>query len=485
MTNQNFNYEPQVDDSRKPDSHHDEPRHHPRDKTLHIAPMLDVSNREFRKLLRILSKKCVLWTEMVVDDTIAHTDNLNAHLGFDEETHPIVCQIGGNSPELCGQATQTVEEYGYDEVNLNIDCPSDRVSGEREFGAVLMKKVDTAVAVVQAMKQNARGPISIKCRIGIDEFDDLEYVSEFIRRLQPVCKRFYLHARICILGGLTPAQNRKVPPLNYPRVYTLCKLFPDCEFWINGGIPGLKAAKLMCFGSKACGEPIPNHSEHMVPCRLCDFTNGSCIVPPDISPTNLRGCMLGRPARENPSMFWDVDRYFYGEMSNPCRNRREVLDKYCEYLERMYPRRCCDRDERLTVNVPAPDVIMEAPYCPICREMYTGGESDESERCVAIVPPSADRSEVKINSRVLGRCLTPVQGIFFGLPKAKAFRRACHILGRDWAVRNCGPAFILKKAMKSVPAYMLDDDFLKTEDLVDVPIHASPSSSSDCCTGNR
>lgn len=135
----------------------------------------------------------------------------------------------------------------------------------------------------------------------------------------------------------------------------------------------------------------------------------------------------------------------------------------------------------MTIDIPAPDVIVEAPYCPICREMYATGETDKSERCVAIIPPPTDRSEVKINSRVLSRCLTPVLGIFFGLPKAKAFKRACHLLGRDWAVRNCGPAFILRKAMKSVPSYMLDDDFLKTEDLVDVPIHASPSSESDCC----
>ena len=139
----------------------------------------------------------------------------------------------------------------------------------------------------------------------------------------------------------------------------------------------------------------------------------------------------------------------------------------------------------MTIDIPAPDVIMEAPYCPICREMYTGGETDKTDRCAAIVPPPTDRSEVKVNSRVLSRSLTPVLGIFFGLPKAKAFKRACHLLGRDWAVRNCGPAFILREAMKSVPSYMLDDDFLKTEDLVDVPIHASPSSESDCCIANR
>jgi hypothetical protein len=286
------------------------------------------------------------------------------------------------------------------------------------------------------------------------------------------------------LGGLTPEQNRKVPPLNYPRVYTLCELFPDCEFWINGGISGLKAAKSICYGSKACGIPIPSQNEHVVPCQLCGFSNGSCIAPPTISPPNLRGCMLGRAAMDNPSMFWDVDRYFYGEMSNPCRNRREVMDKYCKYLERMYPRRCCDQDERMTVNVPAPDVIMEAPYCPICREMYTGGETDKNERCAGIVPPPTDRSEVKISSRVIDRSLKPVLGMFFGLPKSKTFRRTCDKLSRDLAARNCGPAFILREAMKSVPVEILDQDLVKTEDLDEtgVPVHASPWN--ECCKTN-
>ena len=453
-------------------------------KSLHIAPMLDVSTLEFRQLMRIMSNRCVLWTEMVVDETIAYSDVLDVHLGFGEETHPIICQIGGNNPELCGRGTKIIEEYGYDEVNLNVDCPSNRVSGVREFGAVLMKKVDTTLAVVESMKENARGPISIKCRVGIDDFDDLDYVAEFIRRLQPVCKRFYLHARIAILGGLTPEQNRKVPPLNYPRVYTLCELFPDCDFWINGGISGLKAAKSICYGSEACGILIPSHSEHVVPCRLCGFSNGSCIAPPAISPSNLRGCMLGRAAMDNPSMFWDVDRYFYDLESNPCRNRREVLDKYCEYLERMYPRRCCDRDSRVTVNISAMGVIMDAPFCAMCRDMCCAPDSDESKPCLEIAAKPADKSEVKISSRVIDRSLKPILGIFFGLPKSKTFRRTCDKLSRDLAVRNCGPAFILREAMKSVPVEILDQDLVKTEDLdeTEVPVHASPWI--ECCKTN-
>lgn len=216
-------------------------------KELHVAPMLDYSKREFRKLFSILSTRLVLWTDMVVDDTIAHSKQLHDILEPDRNLqNRQVCQIGGNCPELCGNATQVVELiYGYDEVNLNIDCPSDRVSGEREFGAALMKNVETAYSVLESMQRNVepvkgRGtktPVSIKCRIGVDDWDDFDFIASFIERLRPVCRRFYLHARKCVLNGLFSArQNRSVPPINYPRVYALCRKFPDVDFWINGGI---------------------------------------------------------------------------------------------------------------------------------------------------------------------------------------------------------------------------------------------------------
>lgn len=217
------------------------------EKELHIAPMLDYSKREFRKLFSILSTKLVVWTDMVVDDAVAHSETLDDILEPDRDLpNRQVCQIGGNSPELCGNATRVAELiYGYDEVNLNIDCPSDRVSGEREFGAALMKKVETAFIVLESMQRNTsssegegkKTPVSIKCRIGVDDFDNLDFISGFIERLRPVCQRFYLHARKCVLNGLYSArQNRSVPPINYPRVYALCRKFPDVDFWINGGI---------------------------------------------------------------------------------------------------------------------------------------------------------------------------------------------------------------------------------------------------------
>ena len=445
-------------------------------KSLHIAPMLHVSNREFRQLFRILSKKAVLWTEMVVDETLAFTKNVQEHLGYDTGTCPLVCQIGGNTPEYAKRATKLVEEFNYVEINLNVDCPSDRVSGKREFGAVLMKQKETCIRMLQAMQETARDiPISIKTRIGIDDYEDFDSMVDFIDTLRPFCKRFHIHARKCILKGLSPAQNRIVPPLNYPRVYALCRRFPDCDFYINGGIAGLRQAKLIVHGN---GDASEEHTG--APCVQCKASNGSCVAPPSPrAPSNLRGCMLGRAAMDNPCLFWDVDRYFYGEDSNPCQNRRQVLEQYCAYLERTYPRRCCDSDKRMTLKIPAPDIVRERECCPVCRNVY----GNENSTCVSDNHTEVELRKAKISSRVIDRSLKPVLGIFFGLPKAKMYRRVCDQLSRDMVVRNCGPGFILRMAMNVMPEEILDRAFVKTEDLSDADIvsHIAPRTGGSCC----
>mmetsp|Transcript_25538 Transcript_25538/g.43599 ORF Transcript_25538/g.43599 Transcript_25538/m.43599 type:complete len:533 (+) Transcript_25538:139-1737(+) len=470
-------------------------------KELHIAPMLNYSTREFRQLLRILSRRAVLWTEMVVDETVAHVSNLDEHLGFEPNTHPIVCQIGGNSPELCGGATSVVlEKYGYDECNLNIDCPSERVSGKREFGAVLMKKAELAKEIVKEMQNKANIPangtssnnnkVSIKCRIGVDDLDDLEFAAQFIETLQPVCKRFYLHARKCVLNGLMNArQNRSVPPLNYPRVYDLCRMFPDCDFWINGGIKKLEDARHIAYGTRvtAFSEDEENDAKkcdaqnlHQVPCQLCSIPNGSCIEPPTVAPSNLRGVMMGRAAIDDPCLFHDVDRYFFNEDTNPCKNRREVLERYCEYLERIYPRRCCDEDPRNSFEHPLPEVVMLRDYCEQCVDVYgpdldrsdilacshwsglsKNNYSEQSLGATTKDKKTKDKHKVKpkIASKIIARSLKPVQGIFNGVPNSRSFRRCCDELGQNVTVRNCGPAYILRKAMQSVPLNVLDLEF--------------------------
>ena len=448
---------------------------------------------------------------MVVDETIVYTPNLDEHLLIaSNQLHPIICQIGGRNVDYCTKAVKAVREYGYDEVNLNVDCPSGRVSGKRLFGAVLMAEEhqETCLEVVSAMKESSacelydrhddvdrkkksQIPISVKTRVGIQTddgqcHDNIKYVSNFLSQLHHHgCNRFVIHARICVIGGLlSPAQNRLVPPLNYPRVYELCRRFPDCEFVINGGIPGLKLARDLCFGiNDDCGKNDNENQHHVVPCKICNAPNGSCTAPPSnpqSTPSNLKGCMIGRACMENPSMFWDVDRYFYGMDDNPYHTRREVLDQYCLYLEETYPRRCCDDDDSVTMRIPCPKVDLPNWGCSICNDYYGSCNLDHDNEGMREESTSEQRGDdderkIKISSRVIDRSLKPILGIFFGLPKSKLFRRECDRLSRDKSIRNCGPGYIVRRAMSVMPQELLDLHFVKTEDLDFVPTHVSPS----------
>jgi tRNA-dihydrouridine synthase A len=446
----------------------------PRQKELHIAPMLDYSKREFRKLMSILSTRLVLWTDMVVDETIAHSSRLRDILEPDTDLpNRQICQIGGSSPEMCGDATRIVEVvYQYDEINLNLGCPSDRVSNDQAFGAYLMTKADAAVAVVRSMQQNASDgmPVSVKCRVGVDDMDDIEFVAGFVERMLPVCTRFYVHARKCVLSGLyNTKQNRTIPPLLFPRVYELCRRFPQAEFWINGGIRTLTEAKSICHGSTLpCHRPDRHRA---VPCESCNLPHGSCMTPPfgAAAPSNLRGCMMGRAAIDNPAIFWDADRYFYGLDENPCRNRRQVLERYCEYLEQLYPRRCCDLDEAITYGIPVPNVHRLCSYCPMCRPMYQKdcnhvGECGETDRLDPRNRGDGGGTKVKVASGLVARALRPVKGLFHGLPKRKIFLQTLDEQVRDLTIRNCGIGFILRRVMAIIPDDLLDRDFVRTED---------------------
>ena len=491
-------------------------------KSLHIAPMIRVSNREFRQLMRILSKRCVLWTEMVVDETIYYCtrsksdainrEKVDVHLDYDQSLeHPIVCQIGGIDPVHTAFTTRMVaENYGYDEINLNMGCPSDRVSG-KEFGAVLMKQVDRACELVRSLKQNSGSvPVSVKLRIGVDRDEDFAFLRSLVSRLHEAgCDRFYVHARKVHLKGLNPAQNRIVPPLNYPMVYKLCEEFPECDFWINGGISGLGAAKAIVYGKEeldglADKREMVQCDGHSVPCALCKYPNGSCIAPLARArvPSNLRGCMLGRAAMDNPAVFWDCDRYFYGESKNPCATRREVLDKYIDYLETVYPRRCCDdRNDVQTNRIPAPSVEFTKEYCEICSEWrkhkehhsptqkyWTASDSDALDKTSSnnratespcpITPKKTNKKKpkAKITTHVVRRSLRPVLGLFFGLSTSRNFRRRCEELIQDAKIRDCGPAFVLVSALRVVADRFLDAEFVRTEDLESTGIveHVSP-----------
>lgn len=439
-------------------------------KELHIAPMMGVTNREFRQLMRILSKRAILWTEMIADNTIVYTKHLDRPLEYERHnSHPIVVQLGGNNADHLRKATEIVlRDYDYDEVNLNCGCPSSRVAGRNEFGAILMKQKDVAEAAIQAMMEGAQHaakdgrlqrPISVKCRIGVDDNDSLDDLVDFIQRMCKHCNIFHLHARKAIIGGLNPVENRNVPPLNYPRVYEICRLFPDCQFIINGGIKSLHAAKDLCYGAKEEGVDAARH--HVcagVPCSICNFDNGSCIAPPPFpAPSNLIGCMVGRIAMENPCSLGDIDRFFYGEPTNPCRNRREVVDKYCTYLESIYPRRCCDLNTFQTCHITEQEeIVSEFDCCPRCWDIYYPDGQGDATIQVAPTDYQTHESKPKIKTHIMSRAAKPIQNIFFGLPYAQKFSRECENLVRDLGFRNCGPGALIRKAIRVMPDEILE-----------------------------
>lgn len=419
-----------------------------RGKTLHIAPMLDVSTREFRALMRMLTRHATLWTEMVVDETLVHNRNdLDTHLGYAENGHPIVCQIGGNHPDWAFEATSMVQAFGYDEINLNMECPSDRVTGRREFGAALMKKPDLAAAMVEQMQASAccRISVSVKMRIGVDDDDSFEFLVDLIERLPT--KRFILHARKVYTQGLNPLQNRRVPPLDYQRVYRICRHFPDYEFWINGGIASVKDAHDICYGTGVQSNGLTD--------------------PPASAPVNLRGAMLGRAAMDDPCSIACVDSTFY-DQPDPCRTRREVIESYCAYLESIYPRRCCDDDPRPTTHFPGFKTERHRDFCGHCLCIYgQDGMGSLSVAKTRLTEPLADGSHrvnrhtsVKISSFVIDRSLKPIRGIFHGCPGTRGFRRHLDRLSRDPALRDCGPGFMVRVATSAMPAALLDQDIV-------------------------
>jgi len=450
------------------------------DKVIGIAPMLAITTREFRQLMRILSKRVTLWTEMVVDATILNTDDLDNHLAYEEtNSHPIVCQIGGSNPETISQAIAKVVSFGYDEININMGCPSHLV-GKQNFGAILMKQCKEAQQIVRAMKEATQQfpyvKISVKCRIGVDEFDSLEYMVNFIQQLKPYCQIFYLHARKCLLGWTTK-QNRAIPPLNYPRVYELCRQFPDCDFHINGGIPDLQAAKDLIFGINDDDDEV-DLQLHQVPCEICQFPNGSCIVPLRTPPPNLKGCLLGRVARDNPCFLWDIDRFFYGEARNPCQNRFQVISEYLKYLESVLPRRCCDTDPRETVKIPSFSVQTDYTCCPNCADFYFGDDKK--------IAPSMDYGGIrpKISPYVFGRALRPLLGILNGVPKSRKFRKEFdRMVHQEIHDRNCGPSVTIWRALQLIDTKDLEKEFEKIEDMKLPSLRNRYCRSIDCCNG--
>ena len=274
--------------------------------SIHVAPMIDVSNRYFRSFCRLLSKKVVVWTEMIKDDAILYnlkdTQKLEWLLGKCKSESRVVFQLGGSDPERLAKAAKVVEEWGYDEINLNVGCPSERVAqkGEISFGAALMLKPDLVRDCVHAMQSAVTIPVTVKCRLGVDDHDSKEFTHNFIETVsQSGCSHFYIHARKAWLNGLSPAQNRTVPPLDYERVFWLCNQFPELSFTLNGGLKTIEEA-----------DEILNNK----------------------APCNLIGFMYGRAALHTPAIFSELDNWFNDDTRSVI-DRRDLLLQYATYLD--------------------------------------------------------------------------------------------------------------------------------------------------------
>ena len=200
--------------------------------------MMDWTDRHCRYFLRQVSGRAFLYTEMITTGALLH-GNVERHLGFSPEEHPVAAQLGGSEPEELARCAKLVEQYGYDEVNLNIGCPSERVQ-RGAFGACLMAEPELVADCVRAMREAVKIPVTVKHRLGINNIESYEFVSDFVEKVSKAgCTTFIAHARNAVLKGLSPKENREVPPLKYEYVYRLKRDFPSLEIVLNGGISSL------------------------------------------------------------------------------------------------------------------------------------------------------------------------------------------------------------------------------------------------------
>ena len=206
---------------------------------LSIAPMMDCTDRHFRMIMRKISSKALLYTEMIVAQSLIYTNQKERFLNFNEEEHPISIQLGGDNPKILKEAAQIAQDWGYDEINFNVGCPSPKVCSGN-FGASLMKEPEKVAKCIETLKNNCDLPITIKQRIGVDDDDSFNSLDNFVKKIANAgADRFTIHARKAILKGLNPKQNRTIPPLKYDMVRKLKQMNPKLIIEINGGITNM------------------------------------------------------------------------------------------------------------------------------------------------------------------------------------------------------------------------------------------------------
>ncbi len=260
-----------------------------------VAPMMDWTDRHCRYFLRLLAPRARLYTEMVTADAVQHGDTERL-LQFDPAEHPVALQLGGSDPAAMAAAARTGAAFGYDEININVGCPSDRVQSGA-FGACLMDEPGRVAACVRAMRDAVDVPVTVKMRIGIDDRDSYAFLCAF---LEPVaeagCDTFLVHARKAILAGLSPKENRTVPPLDHDRVYRLKQEYPELTIVLNGGIA-------------STGDAL-RHLEH------------------------VDGVMIGREAYQNPWFLVELEQALGGNAADLPRDRRSVVQRMLPYIEK-------------------------------------------------------------------------------------------------------------------------------------------------------
>lgn len=263
--------------------------------------MMTHTDRHFRYFLRLLSKQAMLYTEMLTTGALIHGDR-DYFLAYNKEEHPLALQLGGSDPLQLGQCALMAEDAAYDEVNLNVGCPSDRVQSGR-IGACLMAHPALVAECIRSMHSAVKIPVTVKTRIGIDDQDSYEELRKFIRLVSEAgCRTFFMHARKAWLKGLSPRQNREIPALQYDVVYAIKRDFPDLEIIINGGITTLAQCQ-----------------EHL---------------------QYVDGVMLGRAVCHNPYLLANVDHEIC-QQPEAARSRYEILQQYIEYIESQLAQGVC------------------------------------------------------------------------------------------------------------------------------------------------
>lgn len=259
-----------------------------------VAPMLDVTDRHLRYFLRFLSRHSLLYSEMITTGALLHNAKPERFLDFNAAESPVALQLGGSNPEELARCARLGEQWGYAEINLNVGCPSDRVQNNK-IGACLMAEPELVADCLIAMQEATKLPVTVKCRIGIDEQDEDADLDKFIQRLKLTgVKVFIIHARKAWLQGLSPKQNREVPPLNYGRVFRLKEQHPDLTLALNGGI-----------------ETLVDCQEHL---------------------TKLDSVMLGRAIWHNPWLVAEVDSQIYGAPTQTL-SQHQAVEMYLPYVD--------------------------------------------------------------------------------------------------------------------------------------------------------